>query len=72
MKIYVTSLHFNMNSKKDSNINSFLSFKCSKTYVTLTLHNVTIPNLESFFYNILYSIKYFLSVKDHEKKKIKV
>ena len=72
MKITVTTLHFNMNCKKHSNINAYLSNKCSKSYVTLTLHNVTIPNLESFFYNILYSIKYFLSVKDHEKKKIKV
>ncbi len=68
MKIYVTSLHFNMNSKKDSNINSFLSFKCSKTYVTLTLHNVTIPNLKNFFYIILYSIKYIFSIKEYEKK----
>jgi len=49
MKITVTTLHFNMNCKKHSNINAYLSNKCSKSYVTLTLHNVTIPNLENFF-----------------------
>ena len=72
MKITVTTLHFSMNCKKHSNINAYLSNKCSKSYVTLTLHNVTIPNLENFFYIILYSIKSILSIKEDEKKKIKI
>ena len=72
MKNTVTSLHFSMNCKKHSNINAYLSKKCSKSYVTLTLHDVTIPNLENFFYIILYSIKYIFSIKEDEKKKIKI
>jgi len=57
MKKYVTTLHFTSKDKKDSKINTYLSKKCSKSYVTWTLHDVTnISLLDKLFKQKIYFI----------------
>jgi hypothetical protein len=74
MKKDVTTLHFDTDVKKDSKINVYLSKKCSKSYVTLTLHYVTLISLlDKLFTIIIYLYNnIFIYLGEDEKKKITI
>jgi len=71
MKKDVTTLHFDTDVKKDSKINTYLRKKCSKSYVTLTLHYVTLVSLlNKLFTTIIYLYNnIFIYLGEDEKKK---